>query len=346
MLLHSQRGRQVIIVLCLVGLMSRQYLVRADAVRCTRPASPQNAVKRVQMDPGTTDYRWLSAQEALFFRRQNDDEPLKRTLVRHNIITGKEKPLPELMARFGDGPGNFENAKVSGDGKWIIWDGPRAKGDFGSILSSTNGIAGKLPELLSKLSVDDIYWIGSSHRLLALDHSGGKKIRANIFDLDKPAAPRKVVIPPGFALPSNSFGESHITVTDTDDFVFSDWDAEAGEVTPAVRIVRLRLAATPGAPHTYRVLMPAQARLYQIALSPTGEKIVWELSFIHKSGKPTVELWLSGKDGSAMHSIERIPIQPDDPPDIILKSQHIHWTPDEKQVSFVYDYTLWTIPAK
>jgi hypothetical protein len=314
-------------------------------VRVTPPPAPKNATKRVKLDPGPTDYRWLSAQEALLLRQTSPSLDAS-VLVRYSLLTGKEQPLSELTARVGNGGhGSIENAKVSGDGRWVLEEGPDVHGDFGLLLYSLDGGVGRLPALLRGRSIDDAYWIGTGHRLLAFEDARGKATRAVVIDLDKPEQTRQVALPSGIGLPFNSFGDAHVCVTATDDLVFADWDTEQpGAVTHSIRIVQLHLGNVPSTPQSFLVRLPPGAKLFQIALSPTGNQVVWELAF-DRGGKSTVELWLSDRDGGRMHAIERIPLWPDDIPDIKLGSHSIHWTPDGKLVSFVYDYALWTVPA-
>lgn len=83
--------------------------------------------------------------------------------------------------------------------------------------------------------------------------------------------------------------------------------------------------------------------MYNIVFSPNEDKVAWYLAF---EKQHTVALWLSRIDGSRMHVLQSIKLGADDPPDIAVQPYSVQWTPDGKSVSYVFDYRLYTVPAK
>jgi hypothetical protein len=108
------------------------------------------------------------------------------------------------------------------------------------------------------------------------------------------------------------------------------------------------------------VALPRHDQLYDVVLSPAGDRVAWEmqvsyvpplLAELHRlmpafkvRPKVLVSLWISKSDGTAMHEIARTEEQAD-PSDWARKIHDIHWLPDEKSLSFTYDNALWTVPA-
>jgi len=108
--------------------------------------------------------------------------------------------------------------------------------------------------------------------------------------------------------------------------------------------------------HINQIPIPHNAQVSEIECSPKGDKLAWLLSFrpssiaplemlpfIHAApGHTTGEVWISNTDGSNMHVLIT---------GAVSTERHsgphfLRWTPDETQVSFVDDDTLYTIPAR
>jgi len=95
---------------------------------------------------------------------------------------------------------------------------------------------------------------------------------------------------------------------------------------------------------------------YHVSVSRTPPLLSWLHRVIPKfTAKPTVteELWVSGTDEGEMHKIGAVPIKmdasgkADDPAngsEFLITD--MRWLPDGKQISFIYQGTLYVVPAE
>jgi hypothetical protein len=108
----------------------------------------------------------------------------------------------------------------------------------------------------------------------------------------------------------------------------------------------------PEALHRYKITLPNGARADEIALSPRGDQLAWKLYFLHerpdangKGGRAADELWISRADGSRMHPLASQDVRPRDYEVSEDSLVQLQWRPDGRQLSFVYEGVLYTIPA-
>jgi hypothetical protein len=123
-----------------------------------------------------------------------------------------------------------------------------------------------------------------------------------------------------------------------------------------------RLARGQDAPVT--VSLPQDARPYEVAISPSGDKLAWLLWFDKPSSYPrwmrpwlppamtrdqnTVALYTSLCDGRGMRLIGQIPLTNQSrvfPSAMAAGLGSLEWTPDGKRLSFIYSNALYTVPA-
>jgi len=105
-----------------------------------------------------------------------------------------------------------------------------------------------------------------------------------------------------------------------------------------------------------RLTIPPHADVTEIECSPRGDRLAWILSFrpspiapleilpfVHSvPGHTAGEVWISNVDGTDMHPLVTGTVSPEHH----SGPHYLRWTPDETQVSFIDNYTLYTIPAR
>jgi hypothetical protein len=87
---------------------------------------------------------------------------------------------------------------------------------------------------------------------------------------------------------------------------------------------------------------PSIAAIDDMVVSPRCDHVAWKL-FARE--RPWAGLWVSRLDGSDMHEVGGVPItRPLTLTDRLFYD--IQWRPDGKYLSFVYEDSLYVIPAE
>lgn len=187
-----------------------------------------------------------------------------------------------------------------------------------------------------------------------------------VYSLAQPAKPTKLYLQP---FPNREY-EFLVGLTARGTMLAIQWPLEK----PLVHLYEFAIEGGVGADQDHKVpihvteipLPPGADRsaLYGWALSPQGDRLAWMI--VVKSMDTKLpddpghgELWVSNVDGSTMHllgclgtdyhrkgvpkELDYGPVAEDDA-DKALPMQ-IRWLPDGKQLSFLYEKSLWTIPV-
>jgi hypothetical protein len=276
-----------------------------------------------------------------------------------NVANGEEQPLQRLNDAFRRRPALESLSRVipnwvlSPDGRSILtytFVNGRAEWVAASI-DGSRVVEAPTPTLIDPVA----FWERDSRGFvqLAFRESTGYARR---FRLDGPNPPASTPIgsdPRDYRI-------------DLPHFQFEDPYMPLGEFAPGrllianfggrsgVRFMVVDLRR-PGRPEPVDVDVPSGAVVREIELSPDGRRLGWILDFAVGSMDPSLrslpfvpvgprhgnsEVWVSNRNGSGMHPVATPGVEPNRSGPFNLR-----WTPDSKNVTFVYSGALYSAPA-
>jgi hypothetical protein len=114
-----------------------------------------------------------------------------------------------------------------------------------------------------------------------------------------------------------------------------------------------------GAVKQWTIHIPPDAYAREIAFSPTGDRLLWNLEFAPSFSDADLpdrlskaqlkqfhhEIWLSNLDGSRMRRLESLIVDTSNEPDFLGRRgvMGLQWAPDGKHISYIYDRTLYLV---
>src|SRR5262249_15860372 len=108
----------------------------------------------------------------------------------------------------------------------------------------------------------------------------------------------------------------------------------------------IEMVEATGDAHQWVISLPDGAKANEIALSPRGDLRAWRFSFERSTSSGTKvsseELWVSQLDGTYMRLIGWVEARPPLYDDL---AGSLRWTPDGKNLSFIYQKALYTVPV-
>ncbi len=138
-------------------------------------------------------------------------------------------------------------------------------------------------------------------------------------------------------------------------------DNDHGSISTPITVLVWSLA-TGRLISQYQFASPLTAEHAHLWVSPQGDRIAWQVTaanadplrtWLHRliprlqaNPSPTVGLWISRLDGSHVHEIGHIVVEPkagdiDDP----IPWLDVHWLPGGKKLSYEYEDRLYTVAA-
>lgn len=307
------------------------------------------------------DYSWLSENEVLSLRgtllpkvqympdgqiitvQPRSYQP--GTIYSYNQATLLTKTFPLLTTCFQQSQGAASSFCVSANGQTAGWEGMSGSAYYTLNLHN--------PELRKWASEGEVYCSADSRNLFSvkcIETSPTCDILKHGLDEITPDRAFHTAV---------SVDDSFIKVfTPSDDLITTSWNGSPLPVSQ-VEFCKTTLTGADSSTTKYKTSLPFQATIQEVAISPKTNKVAWILTGQYKSSltilthylfpalvqkmQCTSGIWVSNLDGSAMHEIGTIPI-----PLNRSSAQSLfllHWLPEEKKLSFIYNNSLYTIPA-
>jgi hypothetical protein len=331
-------------------------------------------------------YLWRNKNTILIFL--GDDIGVLDGIEEYHLDTGKHNALNAVNRRWLANPLSLPNKNfpdiqgsavlwptISPDGKWIVWI---------AYLANVGG----LPGHLMTISLDGKHWterltnagmpdnVGS----VAWSHNSRSWIGlfVNVAEYDKPAGiiydvytqeVRRFDFSFGVTLPRGQYASwdvfaqlpnGHLLLMlrqpgyhPNDDVLFADIPLKRKKEK------REKGEREKGASKQWAIHMPSNSYASEVALSPSGDRLLWNLNFVAPDYDPEKlmseaqrkqehsEIWHSKLDGSDMQRLgdmvfdtsQRSPDDRDffDGPRLV----GLQWSPDGTRISYIYDRMLY-----
>jgi hypothetical protein len=301
------------------------------------------------------NFLWISAHKVLCFR--GFWAPGHLRVATYDFTTRKEKPLPSLTRLFNRSFNRHTEQSVSPDGKWLLWRGEQGE-IRAATLDGTRHVSWAVP------AADDIYpvcWMQDSRHLVEFtgNSRSGRLTKAVLHRVDAPEESRTLLIPASSLLsvgadPGPVVSEDHVVAVATNE---NDGDGYT------ITVLQTRLTEGKNEPQRYRFPVSGNADLYDKVLNDRiitshGDYLAWEaveehrnpvrtlvhrlLPFVRAEVERYSVLYVSRINGQEQHQIGCIKVEPTSASEEPL---YLQWLPDGRQLSFVYDDVLYTIPA-
>jgi hypothetical protein len=327
-------------------------------------------------------YVWRNKNAILIFRGNENYETLD-SLEEYRLDTEEYVTFDAINRQWRDNPlqhtnptekyfpgetGGLVQAAVSPDGKWIVWLAGRANVGGAQLIWMTISLDGKhwteRPRYPGSYGI--VVWSHDSQSGIGLfdtwiDQLHDKEHFAGVvynvyngkerrFDFSIPVTPHGVDYGYWDLLAQRSNGHLILEFVQTGDHPKSE-----------VFFADIPLAREKGAPKQWAIHMPPNAYIFEVALSPIGDRLIWNLRFEapgYSYNRPLSEaerkqerseIWLSRLDGSGMQRLGNLVfdislLSPDDPnffegPRLV----GLQWSPDGKRISYIYDKALYLV---
>lgn len=348
--MKSKRDRRIVGLLVMLALLiAIAFLAfrRGPSLldRATRVAS----VADWEVQSG--DYYWLSDHEVLAFK---GSDKLGWTILRHDMRTGTDETLQVLTKLFRSSNG-LRNWALSPDRSTLMWrcaddriiganlDGQR-------LFVSRNGI--KNTTSAGLYLGNDLRWV---EPFLTTNQGNATLSGALIHDEKHGGAVKKVVFNP-------SLNQSLSVIMTAQGHLVMDTGHGGDFSTSIIKTTDLNVTASNASFKTYTARLPGSFA-NGVAYSPGGDRVAWfldkprvSLGFArmwnrlfhpHNPIPPSdLSLSVSGLQGEGLREIGSVEYQASTSADSWQLYPHfIKWLPDGKTISFIYDGSLWTVPA-
>jgi RNA polymerase sigma factor (sigma-70 family) len=301
-------------------------------------------------------YGWLST-DALLLALPDKDYP-RGKLVRRNLTTGEETPLPALTKLYNKADGGCI-PQISPDGQWVLWWDMKIHdvSIYGARLDGSGSF--RVPK--AKAQWDNLYlfWLTDSRHFvelaLTVSAKGQQFTRALTRSVDKPNVAESLPIPESSPLQAACcFAGTDIALAAGDRLVALPWGLRGyGGVEPQFTIGEAGVGPNGKPDRTSTVSAPPGSTLRcGAAISPCSDCIAWLAAKNKKGGGTIVSIWVSRLDGSDWRELGW---QEAPDPDIGF-GDHLGkfmaaapggllWLPDGKTLSFSFKGDLYTIPV-
>jgi len=332
----------------------------------------------IPLEPGEllaerAQYQWVGKRQILFFHGMKPiqvsipppsspgSSPLAivqrpasvATPTLYDVATHREQALPRLAQLFHGNNYNVQQATVAPDGTRLFWQSSSCHFDIALLDGSQHAHFDKEPDVTIGWPQDraEAYtygWAKDAHmhsikmqnsRVIAVhfwDRNGGKGLGQSLF-----VAPANMRMLGDFKLLSNG-----------------DLAANTLETNPPP-LTLYRISPTPNSViHSVVPPLPAGTTVEALIYSPQGDRVAWIIdrdwvspfAFLHRwlpryAPKPrrTASIWVSGPMGENLHEIGHILFHPKRQQFCLI--DYVRWQPDEKNLSFVSNDILYTVPA-
>jgi hypothetical protein len=306
-------------------------------------------------------YWWLSGQEILVFRSATQEgwrDTSRWTAARQDIDTGEQTPFTGLAGVFNRSEGMPWESDLSPDGRWLLWTGKEDRIFCATLDGSQFRRAFKRENM-----EDDILWLGDSRHWVEFrrDREGQRYITTEIGSLDRaPQEPETLPIVAGS--PFNSSEDADVTYAKALSLARlilpeTRWKQDPIHTTRIFELSPSR-AAMSICEHT--IDLPREAKGVLPYFSPSGDRIAWVFDYTRPApwqawfrrflpftpdGRQEESLWVSRADGTQMREIGCVRNTHTEDEEDDDEIGAVEWTPDGKQIGFLYKRVFYTVPA-
>lgn len=349
-------ARIIVAAIGQIGLLAAASAIAAEPPDPPLPGAtriltlgPDNSTGKAGMIGGVVQ-PWLSDHEVLHFHRGS--------LHRFDVTTKTDTLLAPLTRQVKSSSCYLYFLSVAPNGQQVIW-GLSANNPL--FVSTVDGARREQWDGDGGMTMP--YWCEDGRHWMQF-HFGGtptapRWTKIEMHSLDKPHASEDFPsIPPGLN------GLDILAVPSADEIIARTSDAVKFETpkptestkhsdstmsftfmeTPAFRsaqTISVWSLHQSHPLHQWTIKLPGQAQ--EVAVSPDGKRVAWLLT---KGAATSQSLWTSGLDGSGLHEIGVVR-----PSNRMVHGQwvnfvsQVHWVPGDREVSFIYGDSLWTVTA-
>jgi hypothetical protein len=164
----------------------------------------------------------------------------------------------------------------------------------------------------------------------------GNHLDAAIGSLDRPGVVQEI----RHVHAIESYGHTMLGVTPDNRALAAIWKSGQAE---QILLFEFPIKKPNPVTRSFRVSLPDGKFIRDIALSPKGSSLGWVLfSF----GTSRDELWVSRVDGTNFRKLEEVSYAPVGPMGDENHPKFLTWTPDGKNLSFMYKNVVCLLPAR
>ena len=318
-------------------------------------------------------YAWLSDTDILSFRHHSPNSPNTEptTYASHwNMPTNVETEMPVLtraiQAGHGDGP--FLDS-VSPDGRRVLWINPvSGTHNFYTAFVDGHGLV-NVRAVMSRANApsfeEPTWWMGDGHTLLQTGYPGihsplPRQPFAWLLNLDGPERARRIPV-----ISDSEFDNGQFLSAAPDNRLLSmpdEWSGKAGSFLREAHIEERRVDTEVRRVCQWKVHLPPHVWHCKAYFSPCADRVAWLFAtrqqfpldvLMHRwfprhaaPEQRQQELWISRADGSDMRRVGDIITNSPDPkrlPADDVEIEQMQWLPNGKQISFLYDHSLYLL---
>jgi hypothetical protein len=322
----------------------------------------------LKVDMEREAWYWLSAHQLLILTTDHENRPGNPHWTGHADLldtnTHVQTRLEGLSALFAkpdmspmDPPANFQ---LSPNGQKLYWYNQRGSGRTDLWFAAVANLDGthyrEWPD--DAMSFPN-YWLDSQHYVEAWwkgenEANYGKVDTVHVFDVENSQDDKIYPVSSSSARALlKQYYDSHPTLVEVD----------RSSAHPTIEVFRTerRYVRPKQILRSYPLALPEDASLERNDVNPQQNAIVYFVRFskvpswtaqLHRwfasfPARPIVTdgLWISGADGKDFHEIGHVPSKSDASGAPEEQLTVMEWLPDGKQVSFVYQDTLYVVPA-
>jgi hypothetical protein len=290
---------------------------------------------------------WITSRELMVVHYREPEWAAER----YARSTGRATDLPAITDGFTSSRIAPERVDLSPDGKWLLCEGSanleleRAADSRrdGSRPAGARTLVASLDgkHRFSWPRAGRIVWL-DGHRLAELiadPHTGALR-SVRLRTLGIPGRVRDLRVDPSARAPlcvdlGGEAGSAEATVAAAGPVLLIAQPAVQGRTT----IHQLGLGRTVRLIGKFTVPVPPNRIVEGIAFSPSGERVAWQMS--SGGGTRASETWVSRLNGSGMHRLTSRQFNSGDTGPIDLR-----WTPDGREVSFLYNQVMHAVAAR
>lgn len=279
-------------------------------------------------------YWWLSSEELLIFRKSDTQQVMP---IRYHIAMRKEWPLKALQELFRKNPGKPETVQVSPNGKWLLWTDAKGQTQVATLDGTRSFHVSSSHSSQNRWLRDSLHWV-------ELVSTGEVFSHANFYSVDRPNhITTKPVFPP-FPSTSDQTNIARIAIADDEYILVHYWNEEPGKLHPS-RIIAATFTPNPLNRGKFSFTTPrTDYERGALLFAPQTKRIAWILEFYqHFPPYSYTGFWSRKLD---MVGVREIGYLKAFGWKHRAKPLNVQWLPDGRRLSFVYQNTLWIVPAE
>ena len=326
----------------------------------------ENITRVAKVAPGREQtYFWASDHSVLFLRNVQGQPYYAAALL--DIHTQTEQPLNALNAILGESMSAIpmhvhyvdETGKqtepmqvvyppppcnLSPDGQWLLWQRRSWRSSTWVAFALDSARQIEWPKQNQVACGDgEPFWMQDNRQWVELiqryDRNEWRFIQAIIHSLDAPTTSQSIRL-------TGTAGGLALGVTHENRLLIADY---VNDPIREARCFLMELHPQVAVTTEYTISLPVgPTHINQIVLSPQGDRLAWVLGSV--LDRENIGFWVSDLKGAQMHQIGSVPVLetrrgPRQEKTGLDWPQELCWRPDGKQLSFLYDGALWTVPS-